>query len=210
MRIILIRHAQTAGNLLRRYIGSTDEPLSPQGMAAAAAAAPKFSPKTVYVTPLCRTRQTAEILFPAARQIVVPALREMDFGLFEGRSADEMENDAAYRAWVDGMCLGACPNGESRDAFCARVRDGFLRLFSPSAEKNTAQAVFVVHGGTIMALLSQLAQPKISYYDGAVSNCGAVSCELLRSERAECGFLLSDVQKHSTLREVTFADENTV
>ncbi len=210
MQIILIRHAQTAGNLLRRYIGSTDEPLSPQGAAAAAAAAPKFQPKTVYVTPLCRTRQTAEILFPAARQIVVPALREMDFGLFEGRSADEMENDAAYRAWVDGMCLGLCPNGESRDAFCARVRDGFLEVVAPLLENGASQAVFVVHGGTIMALLSQLAQPKTEYYDGAVSNCQVVSCTLLRSERANCAFSLCNVQKPSAPREVMFADENAV
>ena len=34
-----MRHAATAGNLLRRYIGTTDEPLSPEGRAAAEAAA---------------------------------------------------------------------------------------------------------------------------------------------------------------------------
>lgn len=31
MTVYLIRHSQTQGNLERRYIGSTDQPLCPQG-----------------------------------------------------------------------------------------------------------------------------------------------------------------------------------
>ena len=32
MEIMLIRHAMTAGNLQRRYVGSTDEGLCPEGI----------------------------------------------------------------------------------------------------------------------------------------------------------------------------------
>ena len=39
---------------------------------------------------MTRARQTARILFPEAEQIVVPGLREMDFGTFEGRNYVEM------------------------------------------------------------------------------------------------------------------------
>ena len=53
---------------------------------------------------MTRARQTAHILFPQAEQIVVPGLREMDFGTFEGRNYIEMENDPDYRAWVDSNC----------------------------------------------------------------------------------------------------------
>ena len=31
MTVFLLRHGQTRGNLERRYTGSTDEPLCPQG-----------------------------------------------------------------------------------------------------------------------------------------------------------------------------------
>lgn len=38
MQVMLIRHGQTAGNAQRRYIGRTDEPLSPEGIALSEAA----------------------------------------------------------------------------------------------------------------------------------------------------------------------------
>ena len=102
MQIYLIRHGQTAGNALRRYIGSTDQPLTPEGAEGAKAAGARRSVQSVFVTPLVRTQQTACILFPDAEQTVVPALREMDFGDFEDRSFEDMKDDPAYRAWVDG------------------------------------------------------------------------------------------------------------
>ena len=37
MRIVLLRHGQTPGNVLKRYIGRTDEPLSEAGERAARA-----------------------------------------------------------------------------------------------------------------------------------------------------------------------------
>ena len=85
MKIHLLRHGETAYNVERRYQGVTDIPLSPAGLAALKQA--DFSPKTVYVTPLKRTKQTAEILFPTAEYIPVNDLSEMNFGVFEGRNA---------------------------------------------------------------------------------------------------------------------------
>ena len=112
MEIILLRHGRTAGNLEKRYIGGrTDEPLCEEGVAAAKASGTFRDVKTVYISPMLRARQTAEIIFPDAELKVLDDLREMDFGVFEGRSPDEMENDPVYRRWVDNMCLGLCPGG---------------------------------------------------------------------------------------------------
>ena len=85
-------------------------------------------PAVVYVSPLKRARETASILFPEAVQVVIPELAEMNFGKFEGRNYKEMENDPDYRAWVEGMCLGKCPGGESREEFCARTCEAFLEV----------------------------------------------------------------------------------
>ncbi len=130
MEMILLRHGKTAANLERRYNGSTDDPLCREGLREAEAARSFPDVPLVYVSPLKRARQTAEICFPGARQVVVNDLREMDFGDFEGRTSAEMEHDPAYRAWVDGGCVEACPNGESIPAFAGRVKktfDGVVR-----------------------------------------------------------------------------------
>ena len=92
MKIYLLRHGETAYNVDYRYQGVTDIPLSPAGLAALKQA--DFSPKTVFVTPLKRTKQTAEILFPTAEYIPVNDLGEMNFGVFEGRNYKEMEHDS--------------------------------------------------------------------------------------------------------------------
>ena len=90
MTVYLIRHGQTQGNLERRYIGSTDQPLCPQGREALEG---REMPSVdgLYVSPLLRCRQTAAILFPNRGMEVVEDLRECDFGAFEGRTYEELK-----------------------------------------------------------------------------------------------------------------------
>ena len=170
MLIVLLRHGQTAYNEQRRYQGAADVPLSPAGRAALKKA--DFETETVYVTPLCRTAQTARILFPHARQIVVPALREMDFGVFEGRTYDEMKDDAAYCAWLDSGCESACPNGESKAVFCKRVCRAFEKLADEALARGDERLVIVAHGGTQMAALESFALPHRDYYEWCGPNAG--------------------------------------
>lgn len=191
MQVILIRHGQTAGNALRRYIGSTDEPLSPEGERQAAACRGQTA-ETVYVSPMRRTRQTAAILFPAARQVAMDGLREMDFGDFEGRSADEMADDPAYRAWVEGQCLAPCPNGEGQRDFTLRVCAAFSAALDDAQARGAPDAVFVVHGGTIMSVLSAMSRPAGEYYSYACGNCGGWRCT---ARQEGVAWVLTDVER---------------
>lgn len=174
MTVTLIRHGQTFGNSLHRYIGITDEPLCPQGVAGVQAVGENTEVKTVYVTPLQRTGQTAGLLFPQARQISVPELQEMNFGIFENRNAQEMEQDLPFRAWVDSGCLSPCPGGETMGDFRRRVCQRFAQLVADSREDLT----LVVHGGTIMAIMSQFALPYRDYYDWRLKNCRGYCCDV--------------------------------
>ena len=140
MRIWLIRHGLTRLGEEKRYQGALDEGLSDQGHAELKRA--DFLPPRVYVSPMLRARETAAILFPGAERIVVPDLREMDFGTFEGRGWWEMEQDAAYRAWVDGGCLGSCPGGEDREGFSRRVCNAMEALLQTGED-----LVIVAHNG---------------------------------------------------------------
>lgn len=166
--IVMIRHGRTPGNELHRYNGTTDEHLSDAGRASLAAL--HFAPAPlVYVTALRRTRETAAILFPDARQITVPGLREMDFGDFEGRSYADMEHDAVYRAWLDTECTGPVPNGEQLADFVARCCAAFRAVL---ATDKSDRLVFVIHGGSIMAICSQYALPRRNYFDWQMPNGG--------------------------------------
>lgn len=169
MRVELIRHGETLWQGTGRYQGQTDVPLSEQGRQALSPAS--FSPEKVYITALQRTRQTAERLFPQARLVVVEDLGEMNFGRFEGRSAAEMEEDPSYRAWVEGMCRGQCPGGESLPAFSRRVCRAFARLLDWAVASEEEQLVLVVHGGTQMAVMEAFAIPSRPYFSWGLP-CG--------------------------------------
>lgn len=183
MRITLIRHGKTAGNSELRYIGRTDEPLAPAGIMQLKAQNTDYALNKVYVSPLRRTQQTAAILFPNAKQIIVDALQEMDFGDFEGRSYNEMAEDADYRVWVDSDCLAPCPNGESRSSFATRVCNAFRGILTQAEAQGDSNLVFVVHGGTIMAIMEHFAVPHKDYYDYSVKNCSGYICDAIRNEQ---------------------------
>lgn len=162
MRVCLLRHGETAWNAQGRYLGRTDLPLTPAGRAALGPAG--FTPALVYVSPLRRTAETAEILFPGAEQSAVPDFREMDFGVFEGRSWRDMEDFAPYREWVDSGCRSPVPGGESMERFCQRTCAAFEALMDREAEAGEPLLAIVAHGGTQMAVLERFALPRRDYF----------------------------------------------
>lgn len=162
MRVYLLRHGETAWNAQGRYLGRTDLPLSEKGRTELVSA--DFAPYRVYVSPLGRTAETAGILFPDAKQVVIPDFQEMNFGVFEGRSWRDMEDFAPYREWVDGNCRGPIPEGESMAAFSERTCAAFEALVSQTLEAGEALLAIVAHGGTQMAALERFALPHQDYF----------------------------------------------
>ena len=162
MKVYLLRHGETVYNAQKRYLGHTDLPLSPKGRGELVRA--EICPEMVYVSPLSRTAETAKILFPNARQVVVPDFQEMDFGIFEGKNYRDMEHLPAYREWVDGGCQGQIPSGESMASFSARTCAAFEAVVNQALETGDALLVIVAHGGTQMAVLERFALPRKDYF----------------------------------------------
>ncbi|MCI8811061.1 MAG: histidine phosphatase family protein [Oscillibacter sp.] len=181
MKLYLLRHGETSWNVQGRYQGVSDIPLSPEGMAALRPA--DFAVGTVIVSPLARARQTAQILFPKAAQEVEPGLQEMNFGRFEGRTAQEMEEDAAYRAWVDSGCMGPVPGGESMAEFSGRVCSAFSRVLDKALSQGPDPLAIVAHGGTLMAVMERYAAPRRGYFAWQAPNGGGW---LLEAEPGPC------------------------
>ena len=179
-RIDLIRHGHTKGNEEHRYVGITDEGLSPAGRQELykirECAGAKALPQIVFRSPLRRCGESADILFPGMPQIVIPQTRETDFGAFEYHTYEELKEDAAYRDWIAGSGQTGCPGGESAAQVKARIRIGWEILCQEMERKHHKDCaipacILLAHGGTIMELLSLYGEPKKGYYDWQVS-CG--------------------------------------
>ena len=92
MEFVLIRHSLTPGNLEKQYVGSTDQPLAPEGEALARERRERMPEVDgIWVSPLKRCRQTAELLFPGMEQRIVPDLQECDFGDYECKTWEELK-----------------------------------------------------------------------------------------------------------------------
>ncbi len=179
MDIFLIRHGCTAGNLERRYVGATDEPLTEEAsfwFGNHRDAYPHV--QLVCSSPLTRCRQTARLLYPEAEIHLLNGLRECNFGEFEYKNYEELQGDARYQSWIDSGGLTAFPGGESRTQFADRCCRAF-REGCDYAEKCAAgQVAFVVHGGTIMAILDRFSFPHRDYYEWQVKNAEGFACTL--------------------------------
>jgi broad specificity phosphatase PhoE len=119
MKLYLVRHGQSTGNVGGILMGQSDHPLTALGEEQARAAATRlapFGPMPVHCSDLARALATAERIASAWHGSVVPdaRLREIDMGDYEGRLWEEFEADealtAAYAADPHGTEL---PGGES-------------------------------------------------------------------------------------------------
>ena len=179
MKIVFIRHGLTAGNLEKRYIGRTDEALCPEGIEQLRNA--DIPPCEVLVcSPMKRCLQSAQILFPQQDIITDEDLRECDFGDFEGKSYTELTGNAAYQEWIDSGGSLPFPGGESPQDFRKRCICAFDTIVRKYKEKSSV--AFVVHGGTIMAVLERYAFPHRDYFDWHCSNGTGYVCQWNGSE----------------------------
>ena len=139
MELYLIRHWKTKGNLEKRYIGTTDEPILSGRRTGSVVkqATSRILPDVscVAVSPMKRCRETAELLFPGKKQEVCDAFRECDFGQFENRNYEELKNRPEYQRWLDSGGTDAFPGGESREIFAGRCVEGFVQKVTELRER---------------------------------------------------------------------------
>lgn len=174
-KIHVIRHGLTEGNERGLYIGQTDLPLSPAGLADLLRKKEEAvypAAKYFYCSPLTRCRQTLEVLYPNNNAEVVTELSECDFGDWDGKSAEELKYDEAFEQWITGAST-AIPNGEDAAAFQARVMAAFESIVEDVMKKGDGDAVICTHGGVIMLIMAAYALPQadVSAW-GAEAGCG--------------------------------------
>lgn len=179
MKFVLIRHGKTRGNMEHRYMGCrTDAPLCAEGVAELNVLARRDGASDgrrypavdrLFASPMRRCLQTAAILYPDMPVETIEDMRECDFGGFSGRCYEELKDEPAYQAWLDSGGRLAFPEGEDRAHFSERCVAAFAAVRRDLPEGNYA---FVVHGGTIMAIMERYARPQGDYYDFQVKNAG--------------------------------------
>lgn len=153
-RILLIRHGETEWNCAGRVQGyHADSPLTETGREQVRALAERLARERVdalYASDTGRARRTASPIGVATglRVIRDAALRERNYGAFEGRTFTEVERDfpAEYERFRTRDPHYVPPGGESAAQFRDRVMAALERIASGAAGKRVA---VITHGGVL-------------------------------------------------------------
>lgn len=138
-------------------MGCTESPLAQQGIDMLMDLYEKFSyPKVdrVFVSPLGRCMETAHLLFPDAKLVEVENLREVNFGKFENKNAEELRNDPDFTKWAANGFAGTPPEGEDGTEFSRRCLDGFNQVVEYMMRHKLYESAVVTHGSVIMNIMS--------------------------------------------------------
>lgn len=180
LKIRFLRHGLTVSNEAHKYLGRMDEGLSERGRMLLGEKyelekASGTETELLFVSPMRRCRETAELLFPGRKGICIPEWTEIDFGDFEGRNFEELKDVPAYQAWLESGGRLSFPQGERREDFIARSMRGYESMLAyvrayqaqgrgqtdpmagcDPAKRETISVAAVVNGGTVMAVCSSL------------------------------------------------------
>lgn len=192
IELILLRHAKTNGNLSYRYIGNrTDEDIL-EDEKRLLEDCDKIEADLVLSSPLKRCIQTALVINNNDKYEIIDEFKEIDFGKFEGKNYEELNGDKDYQSFLDSGGKTGFVQGESFDEFISRTLVGFNKLIEyvrNNTDSNNgsrlSKVLAVVHGGTIMAILSSLCGG--DYYDYQVGNlCGYKIVLNICEDEVEC------------------------
>lgn len=180
MKILLVRHGETDWNVAQRIQGSTDTPLNENGIEQARKLSEELAKREtpiigVYTSKLERAAKTAECVAKKLGKecIVLPGLEEINFGLWEGITWEQVEEQfpEEYQTWHQNRRYEHPPKGESYQELVERVVAALQKLIkelksekradmknSEAVKEGNAQVngdiVVVTHSADIMSLMS--------------------------------------------------------
>lgn len=161
--VYLLRHGLTKGNLNAQYIGHTDYPLSTFGIDELKKINmnhPYPQVDAVFVSPLKRAIQSADIMFPKNNKLVIDNFIEYNFGEFEERTAEELKDNEDFKNWLHGDINARPPFGESNAEFVQRVCKAFEQVIQGCISTGTEKIAIVAHAGVLMTILSCYGLPE--------------------------------------------------
>ena len=148
--LYLIRHGKTQANLEHRYCGSTDLPMSKEGIEELEGLHYSIPAARFLTSGMKRTEETLSLLFGSVAHTQAPAFREVNFGVFEMHTYEELKDRPDYQAWLTGDNMANIPpEGESGNQMTQRVLSALPDLLKEDT-------VLVTHGGVIAAIMEHL------------------------------------------------------
>ena len=170
--IYLLRHSITEGVERRLYYGATDLPLVESGWKLCESLRGKFElPENIIygTTGMIRTKETLIGLFGNVPYTEYPDLREMNVGVLEMHSYEELKENSDYLSWIfDEIGDFRIPGGETKNEMSARI----MRCIRMLANEPGPDLFIVCHGGTICNAMTNLFPKDCkSFYDWSPKPC---------------------------------------
>jgi alpha-ribazole phosphatase len=161
-KIILIRHGQTSFNSKKIYCSFSDAGLNMLGIKQAEKLRARLTRENihrVYSSDFKRAFQFAKLVFKGFIIEKSTELREMDFGIFEGLTHNQISKryPKLYRAWLNDPFNTVIPNGDRLYDFSNRIRLFLKKIIAANKNKTIA---FVTHGGPIKVIMSDILKTK--------------------------------------------------
>ncbi|HEA47262.1 MAG TPA: alpha-ribazole phosphatase [bacterium] len=190
--LILIRHGETSYNRDRRYQGYRDTSLTRKGKRQTRETALRLRNEpldAIYSSDLKRTRYMAEIInsYHSLKINILPELREIDFGDWEGKTYNEIQREwkGLLSGWEKEPSKIKIPNGESIQELAKRTRTIIKKIISAHSNQKVA---IITHGGPIRIILMDALGLGADNWWKTITSNGGISIIEYQSKRAEVLF----------------------
>jgi len=158
VRLVLVRHGETAWARAGRHTGRTDVPLTDLGREQAGVLGARLrgrSSDRVATSPLARAAETCRLAGLGDGAEVWDDLVEWDYGAYEGRTSAEIRREVpGWTVWRDGV-----PGGETAEQVGARADRVIARAVGPARPgarpEASREVVLFAHGHLLRVLAAR-------------------------------------------------------
>jgi broad specificity phosphatase PhoE len=176
-RIILVRHVLTEYNDSKRYCSFTDIGLNEAGVSQAKRLAKRLANENitgVYTSGAKRAQQFAHIALPGLEQIAVPGLGEINFGIFEGLTHDQIvsQYEEIYSAWLKNPIEVTIPKGENVQDLANRT---WFSLEQIAAENSGKTVAVFTHSGPLRIVFCEINNIEVKDIWTVIPGSGSLS-----------------------------------
>jgi alpha-ribazole phosphatase/probable phosphoglycerate mutase len=168
VKLLLVRHGETLSNIKKIYAGKGSESLTKKGIHQAIEVGEKlrsYKVHALYSSPIERALQTAKIIGDSVGLdvIVDESFREMDLGIWEGLSENDiyLKYPEEWKLWKNRLVELKLPGRETLEDLLNRVLVRIKKNFRNAEKQNV---LIVTHVAVIRVLLLWQAKKSLNFY----------------------------------------------